>query len=142
MIGRLFITIVMALLIASSAFAGTVTNWELVYEHDSQGVKTSGDISALIAAVKSGADIKVISHSPWSGDWNTPLNRVYVDLSNSIVTGLYDELHPNSIDYQNATSFYHRLTIFSTTGEQIIKYLEASNLNQTVRQPLSWYVNR
>lgn len=136
MLKKLLFSLVLVF-IASSAFAN---NWELVYEHDGNGVQTYGDINVLISAIKSGADVKVILHSSTSGDSSFKLNKANVSLTN-IVYGLRSELESNTPDTSD-TTLYQRLFTFSTTGETSLKFFNASNLNVSLNYPLSWYVSR
>jgi len=45
--------------VTGQAFAGSTTNWEMVYETDGNGQVVDGDLAVLNAAVKAGADVKV-----------------------------------------------------------------------------------
>lgn len=53
----LFIT----LPIQAGTVSGTVTIWEEVYYHDSNGNAISGDFNSLVNAIKTGSDIKIIN---------------------------------------------------------------------------------
>jgi hypothetical protein len=138
---KFIVATVMGLFLASPVSAQTSQTWELVYEHDGYGVGTFGDINDLISATRTGADVKVVTHSPASGDWSATIERANVDLAGSVVTGLVDEVSPNSTD-PNDPTLYQRLCSHSTTGETRFRYLNASNVNVVVHYSLSWYVRK
>lgn len=65
-LGIVFITLFL-FLSSGFAFAGSVTNWELVLEHDAAGTVITGSLDNLIAEVNNGAEIKVLYYGNWTG---------------------------------------------------------------------------
>lgn len=117
------------------------SNWELVYENDSNGRKISGDLDKLIDAVLEGKDVKVILHF-YSADlhYQMQLSKVKVDICNRIVTGYNFDLRQNSSD----SNVYNRISSYSTNGEYISIYEENKFYRnpEVIRVSMSWYISK
>lgn len=143
------------------SFAGTVTQWEMVYDHDSFGVALNGtNINNLKTAILNGSDVKVIFHSPGIYQ-SVKLSRVRLETSldgASVVSvvGFYDETAPTSTTqfltnwftnglYDNSGGVLPRLYSYSTTGQLVTYYptnTPATNNIQILTMPMTWYVSK
>lgn len=136
-----FIMVVLIVLIALN-FSEPVSSsdWELVYENDSNGRSISGDIDKLIDAAMAGKDVKVMLHF-YSAElhYQMQLSKVKVDICNRIVTGYNFDLRQNSSD----SNVYNRISSYSTNGEYISIYEENKFYRnpEVIRVSMSWYVN-
>ena len=80
------------LLSSNIVYAGSLTNWEFVYENDSSGNTVSGSWDKLAAAIKKGADVKVMYSYPNSPEIVIIAQLAIVDRSNNLVYVLYETL--------------------------------------------------
>ncbi len=136
-----FIMVILIVLIALN-FSEPVSSsdWELVYENDSNGRSISGDIDKLIDAAMAGKDVKVMLHF-YSAElhYQMQLSKVKVDICNRIVTGYNFDLRQNSSD----SNVYNRISSYSTNGEYISIYEENKFYRnpEVIRVSMSWYVS-
>lgn len=150
-----------ALVSAGSSFAGTVTSWEMIYDHDSAGVPLNNtNMNNLKTAVMSGSDVKVIFHGNGGTTHHSiKLTRVRVETtadgtSAVSVIGYHDENAPTPATnnwltnglFNNANGTVIKLQSFSTSGQYAQYYPSAvvgdsSNII-SVNVPMTWYVSR
>jgi hypothetical protein len=151
-----------ALVSVGSSFAGTVTSWEMIYDHDSAGAPLNNtNINNLKAAVLNGSDVKIIFHGNGGTTHHSiQLTRVRVETSADgastvSVIGFYDETAPTPATnnwltnglFSNATGTVIKLQSFSTTGQYASYYPagvlggDGTNVNLT-NVPITWYVSR
>lgn len=142
---------------AGSCFAGTFTQWEMVYDHDSIGAALNNtNINDLKTATLNGSDIKVIMHMG-SGKihHSIKLNKVRVETATDgtlvSIIGFYDGTAPmpggqmsNGV-YDNAGGVVIRLQSFSTNGQYISYYPSSASVSSNIsisNVPMTWYVSR
>lgn len=138
---KLFIALFVAscLLAASMpVFAGTVKNWELVYDHNADGTVKSGSLSDLVSAIRSGADVHIVAHDTDSEVMVKP-QRVRIYNNGSLVLAVLSEEYYNS----TITDVVHRFTTFRTDGTRDVIFQQNSGYtNDFGTMAISWYVNR
>jgi len=137
-----FIVLIFTLIILTLNFSspGSNQDWELVYENNSDGRKTSGDIDNLISFALNGSDVKVILHFD-SADlhYQMKLSKVKVDICDRIVTGYNYDFRQNT----KSNNVYSRISTYSTNGEYISTYEENNFYRnpELIKVSMSWYVN-
>lgn len=122
------------LLCTLSAHAGSVVLWEKVFEVDAYGTVLSGSSSALAAALKQGADLRVIINEN-NIDYSFVPTKYSVDLNNSVVAW-FSELD------LNGSAVIHRLQKFNSSGLLQVYYLESPGSNFAVTRHMTWLVKR
>lgn len=136
-----FIFFIFLILTITLNFSAPVTsaNWKLVYEHDSNGNKISGDLDELIDAAMQGNDIKVMLHF-YSAElhYQMLLSKVKVDICNRILTGYNFDFRQNPAE----NNVFCRISSYSTNGDYISIYEENKfYLNpEVIRVSMSWYI--
>lgn len=136
-----FILMILLVAIMTLNFSAPVinSNWELVYENDSNGRKVSGNLDKLIDAVMDGKDVKVMLHF-YSAElhYQMQLSKVKVDICNRIVSGYNFDFRQNPSD----SNVYSRISSYSTNGEYISTYEENKYYRnpEVIRVSMSWYV--
>ncbi len=136
-----FILFIFLILTVTLSFSAPVTsaNWELVYEHDSNGNKISGDLDELIDAAMEGNDVKVVLHF-YSAElhYQMLLSKVKVDICNRILTGYNFDFRQNPAE----NNVFSRISSYSTNGEYISIYEENKFYRnpEVIRVSMSWYI--
>src|SRR5512138_2832109 len=74
--------------------AGTVKNWELVYENNADGTVKSGLLADLVSAIRSGADVQIVAHDIDSEVLVKP-QRVRIYNNGSLVVAVLSENYSN-----------------------------------------------
>jgi hypothetical protein len=138
---KLFVALFVAscLLAASMpAFAGTVKNWELVYDHDATGKAISGSLVDLVNAIRSGADVQIVAHGPLA-DVLLKSQHIRVENGGALVVASISDNTWNDAK----TDVYLRIMLFRTDGTREILYQQASGkVTDYANIPMTWYVNR
>lgn len=138
---KLFIALFVAscLLAASMpACAGTVKNWELVYENNADGTAKSGALGDLVSAIRTGADVQIVAHGPDSDVLVKP-QRVRIDSNGALVVALLSDNYYTP----TMTDVVQRIMIFQTDGTRNIIFQQDSGYtNDFSTRAISWYVNR
>lgn len=120
------------------AQAGTVKNWELVYENNADGTVKSGSLADLVSAIRSGADVQIVAHGPDSEVLVKP-QRVRIDSNGALVVALLSDNFYNT----PKTDVFQRIMIFQTDGKRDIIFQQNSGYtNDFATRAISWYVNR
>lgn len=128
------------LIVSNGLLAGTLSNWELVYENDAQGSPVSGNIEDLTSAIFNGSDVKVVLHftSDFS-HWSMPCEKVNVDTGKNIITCIKS----GSVLNDEKTNISSAVQSFMTTGEYKAVYYTGptSNKVRVWNVSMSWYVS-
>ena len=120
------------------AQAGTVKNWELVFENNADGTVKSGSLSELVSAIRSGADVHIVAHDADSDVMVKP-QRVRFYNNGSLVLAVLSEEYYNP----TMTDVVHRFTTFRTDGTRDVIFQQNSGYtNDFGTMAVSWYVNR
>lgn len=136
------------LVLSSTSFAGTINNWEFVYENDEYGNAVNGSIADLANAVKAGADVKIIvqvdnttgSHA-YTGNIAGATNNDSLVYMQHVVRSQYIDSNgtPRLIASEIGVSIYRtdgvrELNVYSTTGA----LLRTSEQNTRIK----WYISK
>ena len=136
-----FILMILLVAIMTLNFSAPVlnSNWELVYENDSNGRKISENLEKLIDEVMDGKDVKGMLHF-YSAEphYQMQLSKVKVDICNRIVSGYKFDFRQNPSE----SNVYSRISSYSTNGEYISTYEENKYYRnpEVIRVSMSWYV--
>jgi len=102
----------------STAPATATTGWTLAYANDENGVRTEGDIEALITAVKNGQEVRIVIADP-EGYYSTEAENL------SVRHGIVYAQNTShvSVEYQGESlrfqeDSYYWMIIVSTRGER------------------------
>lgn len=120
--------------------AGSITNWELVYDHDANGNTISGSFANLVSAIRSGADVQVVQHGPLA-DVLIKAQHVRVEpvANPTLVIAFLSDFQTNT----ERTDVFRRLMVYKTNGVREITLQQNSGIsNSTDNIAMSWYVNR
>jgi len=149
------LVISLVLITMGASFAGTVTQWEMIYDHDANGQVLNGtNINNLKNAVLNGSDVKVIFHGAVTHH-SMKLTRVRVETtadgsSTASVTGFYDETSTTPSGYlanglyDNTNGVVPRLYSYSTNGQMVSYWPQnviQDNIN-VINVPMTWYVSK
>lgn len=137
--------IVFVLAISASAFAGSITNWELVYETDANGtcVQPYCTLSELGIAIKEGATVKVVRKNVDTGAYNsTIMTNVSVAADGSVWSSFLTPMRAANGTWAEQLIFM-RLDYMSN-GWVNWMYLGSANrpADEEKIMPLKWYVSR
>lgn len=132
----LLLMLVLVMSVCSSASA-----WELVYQHDAAGNPLSGSMSDLAAAIKAGADVKLV-----------------VDNGTQIIPGILNVYNNDTAAYAQSTFMspnadgtlfnndWRETDILRTDGLRLVVVHSVSTGNVAVtfseHHGLKWFVNR
>lgn len=142
--------LILMLSVSGLAFAGTVTNWDFVYENDAQGQAVSGSWSALADAIEKGATVKVVFNYPTSTTFKSSVvaNSALVDRSRNIC---YAQWNGNSMGDDNGDGIvtlrdnYIEYQLLRTDGNK--EYLLRTSTGTVYSHGyenvvMKWYVNK
>ena len=125
-----------------------MSNWTLIYSSDANGNAVTGSVSALAAAVRSAADVKVLYNPSQGVWWSRYCSSATVRGTGSAST--VAATHMEAADTQGggeiefaapAAVEYH---IYNSNGVRKLLKLNLQThqvlANQTQRMPMRWYV--
>jgi len=125
------------LLCMGASFAGTITNWELVYEHDQAGNATKGTLADLVSAIRGGAEVQIVAHGT---DADVLIRSPHIRIEGNgslVVANLAD-----NVANTGKTDVFLRVMIFRTNGQREIITQPGIGSTYSNYMPMSWYVNR
>jgi hypothetical protein len=131
--------------------------WQLVYEHDDVGTALSGSLSALVDAVRAGADVKVAyTRSAETGavEWFRNCGAATIarlrDGETPVVSCLLTDIPDSDLDPSWGRHFIDPFALewqaYNTTGRRhVVKFdaqthgVQADDMDNL---PLGWYIRR
>lgn len=118
--------------------AGSIKNWELVYDHDATGKAISGSLVDLVTAIRSGADVQIVAHGPLA-DVLLKSQHIRVENGGALVVASISDNGWNDAK----TDVHLRIMLFRTDGTREIIYQQSSGkVTDEANIPMTWYVNR
>lgn len=118
--------------------AGTIKNWELVYDHDANGNPIKGSLADLVSAIRNGADVQLVAHGP-EADVLIKSQHVRIEGGGTLVVANIGDNTWNP----SKTDVSLRIMLFRTDGTREIIYQPNSGYSTyTANIPMTWYVNR
>lgn len=126
-----------------AAVAGTLQNWELVYETDGNQDCVTGycDLTALVNAVKDGCDVKVVAYESSTNTYRSRILTTVVVKDNP-ADGVWGK--HLSILRDTGDDVVHITTGYSTTGDVTLEYVGGGTSRPSddeVVRAIKWYVS-
>lgn len=143
----LFVLTTPSVLAQTSGDPNRIQGWVQVYEHDASGTAISGSLADLAAAVRAGAEVRILFKNG-TYDISSDCERVWVNQTNHVVCLDLDyvgvTILDNDVDFAFVNSLYHGFYLTNTKGVQkITRWSHGQHVNDgdtTFTYPVKWLV--
>ena len=133
----------LVVLVLVMSVCGSASAWELVYQHDADGNPLSGSMSNLAAAIKAGADVKLVVDNGYSTQIIPGILNVYNNDTAAYAQSTF--MSPNA-DGTLFNNDWRETDIFRTDGLRLVVVHSVSTGAVAVTfseyHGLKWFVNR
>jgi hypothetical protein len=125
--------------------ASNANDWSLVYSNNASGIATYGNISALVNAIKNGADVKV----QMGATYIAKCDEIHINPDNSISCSTLQNISIRSTQPGSAFGFqddaYHWYAMVNTKGQRdMIRWSVGDHIDRgrnSDTTPLNWFVD-
>ena len=131
------------------AQAGSLSNWEFVYQNDENGNPVNGDINILVEAISEGADVRVVGCGTNFLSYRPSIVSVDQDSETPVVTAnitKYNALpiYDASGEMVDNEDLIHKRVSLSSDGTLVVLWGKNERFGgmQKSTACLKWFVNR